>query len=197
MRGNTAERWGAVQIGLHWTIAALILIQVLVGWAMVAASPGSLQNVLYNIHKNEGLIILLLAIVRLGWRWAHPVPYLPADLPAWQATAARVTHFLLYLVLFLMPVTGFLYTSLSGFPVPLLMVWDLSKLVTVDKPLGEWFKLAHLSLQWLLYLVVLLHVGGAMQHHLVRKDWVLRRMLSSKEPLATGPAGRSRIHAGT
>jgi cytochrome b561 len=189
MTGNTTDRWGSVQIGLHWTIAALILIQVPAGWAMVSASPGGLQNFLYNVHKNVGVIVLLLAVVRLGWRWAHPVPELPADLPAWQATAARVTHFLLYLLLFLMPVTGFLYTALSGFPVPLLMVWDISKLVPVNKPAGEWFKLAHLSLQWLLYLVVALHVAGALQHHLVRKDWVLRRMLSSRAPLrASAPA---------
>ena len=56
-------------------------------------------------------------------------------------------------------------------------------MVTVNKPAGEWFKIAHLSLQWLLYLTVLLHVAGALQHHLVRKDWVLRRMLSSQAPL--------------
>jgi cytochrome b561 len=186
--GNTTERWGSVQIGLHWTIAAMILVQVPVAWGMVAASPGGLQNFLYNVHKNVGVFILLLASVRLGWRWAHPVPYLPADLPAWQATAARATHVMLYLLLFLMPITGFLYTALSGYPVPLLMVWDLSKLVPVNKPVGAWFELAHVSLQWLLYLVVLLHVAGALQHHFVRKDWVLRRMLSTRETLRARPA---------
>lgn len=183
MIDNTSERWGSVQIGLHWTIAALILIQVPVAWGMVGEGPGPTQDFLYNVHKNFGLIIFLLAIVRLTWRWAHPVPYLPDDLPTWQATAARVTHALLYIVLFAMPITGFLYTALSGYPVPLFMVWDVSKLVPVNKPLGEWFKLGHLSLQWLLYLTVALHIGAALQHHLVRKDWVLRRMLSSQEPL--------------
>ena len=63
------------------------------------------------------------------------------------------------------------------------MLWDLSQLVPVNKPLGEWFKLAHLTLQWLLYLTVLLHVAGALQHQFVRGDWVLRRMLSSQVPL--------------
>jgi cytochrome b561 len=192
MTGNTSERWGSVQIGLHWTIAALILVQVPVAWAMVAAEPGGLQNFLYNLHKNVGLIVLSLAVVRLGWRWAHPVPLLPAGLPAWQAMAARATHIVLYVLLFLMPLTGFLYTALSGYPVPLLMLWDLSKLVAANKPAGEWFKLAHLSLQWLLYFVVLLHVAGALQHHFVRKDWMLRRMLSSSETLMGGPMARPR-----
>lgn len=89
-----------------------------------------------------------------------------------------------------MPITDFFYTTLSGFPVPFLMVWDLEWFVAVNKPVGEWFKLAHLNLRWLLFLVVAPHVAGALQHHLVRKDWVLRRMLSSKKPLLAPPAGR-------
>ena len=145
MLGNTFERWGSVQIGLHWLVAALILIQVPAGWGMVLAGPGATQDLLYAVHKNVGVIVFILACIRLVWRWQHPVPYLPADLPGWQATAARLTHFLLYLLLFLMPLTGFLYTTLSGFPVPFLMVWDLAQYVPVNKPLGEWFKLAHLT----------------------------------------------------
>ena len=184
MTGNTTERWGSVQIGLHWLIAALILIQVPAAWGMVLGSPGPVQDLLYNIHKNVGVIIFALAVLRLAWRCAHPVPMLPADLPEWQVTLARTTHILLYALLFLMPITGFLFTTLSGYPVPLFMVWDLSKLVPINKPLGTWFEAAHLTLQWLLYLVVVLHVAGALQHHLVRRDWVLRRMLSPHAPLS-------------
>ena len=184
MRENTAARWGSVSIGLHWTIAALVLVvQVPAGITMVASGPGMLQNVCYDIHKTTGIVIFLLAIVRLSWRWSHPVPLLPADLPGWQAKLARTTHALLYLVLFLMPVTGFLYTAMAGFPVPFFMVYDLAKWVPVDKPVAEVFKWAHLSLQFVLYLTVILHVAGALQHHYVRKDGVLRRMLSSSEPL--------------
>jgi cytochrome b561 len=190
MTGNSAERWGSVQIGLHWLIAGLLVVQLLAGWLMTDASPGPFQNFLYTLHKNVGLIVLILAVIRLGWRWANPVPELPVDLPPWQATAARVTHGLLYVLLFALPVTGFLYTALGGFPVPFLLIWDLEKLVSVDKPLSQWFKLAHLSLLWLLYLVLALHIAGALQHHLVRKDWVLRRMLSSRAPLTPHPAGR-------
>jgi cytochrome b561 len=184
MRGNTAERWGSVQIGLHWTIAALVLlVQVPAGITMVSVDPGTVQNVGYNIHKTNGIVIFLLAIVRLGWRFAHPVPFLPTDMPAWQARLARTTHALLYLVLFLMPVTGFLYTAIGGFPVPFFMLYDLAPLVPVNKPVAEVFKYAHLTLQFVLYVTVLLHVAGALQHHYVRKDGILRRMLSSTAPL--------------
>ncbi len=184
MRENTAERWGSVQIGLHWTIAALVLlVQVPAGITMVAVGPGTLQNFCYNVHKTTGIVIFILAIVRLSWRWSHPVPLLPADLPGWQARTARITHALLYVVLLSMPVTGFLYTALGGFPVPFFMLYDLAQWVPENKPVAEVFKYAHLSLQFVLYLTVILHVAGALQHHYVRKDGILRRMLSSTEPL--------------
>jgi cytochrome b561 len=184
MRGNTRERWGSVSIGLHWTIAALVLlVQVPAGITMVSVDPGTVQNVGYNIHKTTGIVIFLLAIVRLGWRWSQPVPGYAPDMPAWQAKAARTTHALLYIVLFAMPITGFLYTAMGGFPVPFFMVYDLAQHVPENKPVAEVFKTAHLTLRWVLYVVVLLHVAGALQHHLVRKDGVLRRMLSPTAPL--------------
>jgi cytochrome b561 len=184
MRENTRERWGSVQIALHWTIAALVLlVQVPAGITMVWSEPGPVQNLCYNIHKTNGIVIFLLAVVRLSWRWSHPVPLLPADMPPWQAKLAHTTHALLYLVLFLMPITGFLYTAMGGFPVPFFMVYDLAKWVPVNKPVAEVFKYAHLTLQFVLYVTVLLHVAGALYHHFGRRDAVLLRMLSSTRPL--------------
>src|SRR5690606_18965855 len=188
MRENTEVRWGSVQIGLHWTIAALVLlVQVPAGLTMTAVDPGTVQDVCYNIHKTNGIVIFLLAIVRLGWRWRHPVPYLPSDMPAWQVRTARTTHAILYIVLFAMPITGLLYTAMGGFPVPVCMLYDLAQLVPENKPVAEGFKYAHLTLQYVLYLTVALHVAGALQHHLVRKDGILRRMLSSETPLPELP----------
>lgn len=189
MVGNTRERWGSVQIGLHWTVAALILlVQVPAGIAMVWSSPGAVQNFLYNVHKNVGLIIFLLAVFRLAWRWRYPVPLLPADLPEWQAKAARVTHALLYVLLFALPISGFLYTAMGGFPVPFLMVWDIAKLVPVNKPVAEALKYIHIGLTFVLYLAAALHVAGALQHHFVRRDGVLARMLSTDAPVRLGQA---------
>ncbi len=184
MVGNTAERWGSVQVALHWIVAGLILlVQVPAGLAMGALSPGALQNALYTLHKNVGLIVLLLAAARLLWRWRHPVPVLPGDMPAWQAALARTTHALLYVLLFALPASGYLYTALGGFPVPFLFFGDLGKLVAVDKPTAEVFQTVHVVGTFALYLTVALHVAGALQHHLVRKDGVLRRILSSRAPL--------------
>lgn len=188
MLRNTQERWGSLSIGLHWTIAALVLLlQVPVAIVMLALDPGPAQDVAFNIHKTNGIVIFLLAIARLSWRWSHPVPTLPADMPDWQRRAARASHALLYLLLFAMPVSGFLYTAMGGFPVPFFMVYDLAPLVQQNEASAATFRTVHLTLQWLLYAVALLHVGGALQHHLVRKDGVLRRMLSSTAPLPPPP----------
>ena len=111
-------------------------------------------------------------------------------MPGWQAKLARTTHALLYLVLFLMPITGFLYTAMGGFPVPFFMVYDLAQLVPENKPVAEVFKYAHLSLQFVLYLTVLLHVTGALYHHFSRRDPVLLRMLRARRP-RLGRTGRS------
>lgn len=181
MLHNTSQSWGAVSIGLHWSIAALVLlVQVPVGIVMLRLDPGSNQDLAFNIHKTTGITIFLLAVVRLGWRWSNPVPVLPVDLPAWQRRAARASHALLYSLLFAMPISGFLYTAMGGFPVPFFMVYDLGPLVSPNEAGAETFRAIHLTLQWLLYATVLLHVGAALEHHFIRKDGVLKRMLSAR-----------------
>ena len=187
MNRNTAERWGRISIALHWTIAALILlVQIPAGLTMNRVGPGLLQNVLYDTHKMTGLTVFALVVIRLAWRWANPVPELPADLPPWQAGLARLTHGLLYLLILAMPVSGFIYTATGGFPVPLFYLVNLADFVPVSKPVAAVAKAVHLSLIWALLAVVVLHVAGALYHHLVRRDGVLRRMLSSKARLPGG-----------
>jgi cytochrome b561 len=189
MNRNTAERWGRGSIALHWTIAALILlVQVPAGLTMNRVGPGLLQNILYDTHKMTGLTVFALVVIRLVWRWANPVPELPADLPPWQAVLARATHVLLYLLILAMPVSGFIYTAAGGFPVPLFYLANLADLVPVNKPVAAVAKAVHLNLIWALLAVVLLHVAGALYHHLVRRDGILRRMLSSTARLPAGDA---------
>jgi cytochrome b561 len=149
MLRNTRERWGSVSIGLHWTVAALVLlVQVPIGFAMLALEPGANQDLAFNIHKTNGVVIFLLAVFRLGWRWAYPVPELPSDLPAWQARAAGASHATLYVLLFAMPISGFLYTAMGGFPVPLFMLYDVGPLVPENEALAERFRSVHVTLQW-------------------------------------------------
>lgn len=181
MRRNTEESWGSVSIGLHWTVAGLILlVQIPAGLAMLRVGQGLLQDTLFTLHKNMGLIILLLVFFRLGWRLANPVPRLPEDLPALQARLARLTHGLLYVLLILLPVSGFLYTAFGGFPVPFLLLVDLGPLLPKNETLAAIWKVVHLGSIAALALVLALHVLGALQHALIRRDGILQRMLGRR-----------------
>jgi cytochrome b561 len=184
MKRNTIHRWGSVSIALHWTIAALILaVQVPLGLTMTAIGQGATQNLLFTAHKMAGILIFVLAVIRLGWRATTRTPELPPDLAPWQAGLARTTHWLLYVLLFAMPLTGFFYTAFGGYPVPLFGLGDLGAVVATNKPVAELFKATHLYLQYALYTVVALHVAGALQHHFGRQDGILERMISSTKPL--------------
>lgn len=184
MKRNTEDRWGSVSIALHWTIAFLIiLVQVPLGLIMTFIEPGTLQNILFTAHKMTGIVIFIVAVIRLGWRWSNPVPKLPPDLANWQVHLASCTQALLYLLLFALPITGFLYTAMGGYPVPLFGLGDIGQLVPVNKPLADGFKLAHIYLTYVLYAAAALHVAGALQHHLWRKDGVLVRMTSPQASL--------------
>ena len=139
-------RWGSVQIGLHWTIAALVLlVQVPAGHhhGLGPARHGPERRLQHPQDQRDRDLPARDHPARLALL-ASGAGYAP-DMPPWQARLARTTHALLYLVLFPMPVTGFLYTALCGFPVPFFMLYDLARLVPENKPVAELFGYAHLS----------------------------------------------------
>ena len=180
MTGNTRNVGAACRSALHWTDRGPAPGPGAGGLRDAGREPGPTQNFLYNLHKNVGLIVFLLALVRLGWRWPTPCPTCRPTCRPGRRRAAHATH------------CAALPAAVrdADHRLPLHRAVGLSRCrcswsgtwpswCRSTSPWARWFKLAHLSLQWLLYLTVALHVGGALQHHLVRKDWVLRRMLSS------------------
>ena len=136
-----------------------------------------MQNILYFVHKSVGVTVLLLVLFRLAWRIRHPWPPLPDEMPSGQILLARVNHVLLYTMLIVMPVSGFVFTAAGGFPVPYLGLIELSGLLPKNKDLSKAAEAVHLTAQWVIYALVALHVAGALYHLLVRKDGVFQRML--------------------
>ncbi len=173
----TTQRYGGIAQGLHWLIAALILGMFGLGWYMVRL-PLSVQKFdLYQLHKWFGITIFALAALRLLWRLWHPAPPLPAGMPAWERTAARISHGLLYALLFVQPTVGFLQSNAANFPVVLWGVLPLPALIGPDEPLSETLLQLHHLGAFLFMLLVLVHVAAALRHHFLLKDDVLRRML--------------------
>jgi cytochrome b561 len=180
-------RYTSVAIMLHWLIALGILALIGIGLAMVHLPLAPLaQFRLYQLHKSIGITVLLAGLLRILWRIFHRPPPLPA-LPRLEKAAAEGMHTLLYVLMVLLPVTGWALVSVSPFNLPTvlygLVPWPhLPVLSTLkDKPPVEAvMKLVHGKLGWLLLALVLAHAGAGLRHHFVLRDGVLRRMLPGR-----------------
>ena len=176
---NSALRYGAVAVALHWTIAALIVTQfVLANLAEQAEDAGSLMGQIAWLarHKSVGITILGLAVVRLLWRLGNAPPPLPAQLPGWQKLAASTTHWIMYALLFALPLSGWTMSSAANFPVSWFDLVRLPDLVGPSEALKDQLVEVHELLATTLFAVTLLHVAAALKHHFVDRDGVLLRM---------------------
>lgn len=179
---NSPDRWGAFAQLLHWTIAILIISLVIVGLAMdeMRNSPTKLQ--VYALHKSVGLTVLVLVIARLLWRLVDRRPPYPAGMPAWQRWLASLTHGLLYVMMFAMPLSGWLYNSASNFPLRWFGLFPVPALSGPDPDLKHFAHDVHETGWLVLGALFAAHVGAALWHHFMHRDDTLTRMLPGKRP---------------
>ena len=172
---TSTGRYTNTAIALHWLLALAIVSSFAVGLYMTSLSFSPTQLRLYNWHKWAGVMILTLSAARLLWRLTHRPP---ADLPmsAWQQRAAHAAHGLLYGLFFAVPLAGWAYSSAAGFPIVLFGVLPLPDFVPVSRELAETIKPFHKWLAYGLAATVVLHVAGALKHHFIDRDALLRRM---------------------
>lgn len=173
---SSATRYSGGAILLHWLIAALLLANVVIAFTMEDARG------LMPLHKSIGITVLLLTLVRIGWRLTHAAPPLPATLPSWERLVARVTHGAFYLLLLVMPLLGWASAS-SG-------KWGTGALFGVipwfDLPIGKSHDLheamgeAHELAAYLTIALIALHVAGALKHQLIDRNAMLSRMLPGR-----------------
>ena len=172
---NTENYYGIATILLHWLMAILIIGLLALGLYMTAL-PISFQKLkLYGWHKEYGLLALALVIFRLVWRLTNITQRLA--IPLLEKIAARSMHWLFYIFMFAMPITGWLITSAAGLPVSFFGLFLLPDLVAPNEGLRILFQEIH---QWLGYgfiAAIVLHTCAALKHHFINKDDILRRML--------------------
>jgi cytochrome b561 len=185
---NTTERWGAVSQSLHWLIVVLLIVQVTLAELADDLPVGMKKLTLLARHKSVGITILGLVLLRLAWRLQNPTPLLPGTLKPYERALARFTHVMLYVLLFAMPLSGWMMSSARGFPVSWFGFFQLPDLVSKNKALYEALVTTHVTLAVVLAVVVTLHVVGALKHHFIHRDDVLRRML----PLPSATSGTRR-----
>ncbi|MEE7493497.1 cytochrome b [Methylobacterium oryzae] len=170
---------------LHWTMAALILAMLLIGVAMVTSLAD--YHALVALHRPLGILILLLAGLRLVNRWRHAPPPLPADLPGWQKRAAHGSHILLYGLMLAMPLIGWAMLSAARDPVVLAGPVVLPPILPQDAMVYAALRRLHTVLAYGLFAVILAHLAAALLHALIRRDGVFASMAPwrSKQPETT------------
>jgi len=151
-------------IAFHWLIALLIVCGFALGWVMTDI-PGFTPTKLryFSWHKWIGV--------------THGAPPLPRSMAGWQRAAAQVTHVLLYVLMIVIPVTGYLYSSASNIPVVYLGLVRLPLLISPDPQLKAVLKVAHVTLNYVLLTLVVLHVAAAIKHQWLDRDGLLSRMI--------------------
>ena len=176
------DRYTPTAIALHWLIFALVASGFALAVYMVELplSPAKLRY--FAWHKWLGVTVFGFALARLAWRLTHRPPPHPAHSPAWQRRAASWMHVFLYALLVVIPLSGWLYSSAAGVPTVYLGVIALPDLVAKDQVLAELLKPVHVTLNYTLLALVVMHVAAALQHHLVARGDVLRRMLPRTGP---------------
>ena len=170
-------RYTATAKTLHWLIAVLIFGMLGLGFYMTGLdlSPTKLQ--IYSWHKWVGVTVFVLVVVRLAWRITHRPPALPQHMAPIERIAAHAGHHLLYVLMFAIPLTGWLMSSAKGVPTVWFGVLPLPDLLDKDKELGNLLATVHKTLNFGMAGLVFIHAGAALKHHLIDRDDVLARML--------------------
>lgn len=182
MLTNTTKGYGFIHIAIHWVVAGLIAWAAYLGLTMTDMPDSFDKLAVYSLHKSLGMTVFVLAILRLVWKLANNKPLLPEGMVGWERTAAHLTHHLFYVLLFLVPLLGWLTSESAPFPldyfglflVPMANIGvDGAKLML---EVHEWVAKFMLAL-------IIIHALAALKHHFISKDDILKRMIipTSKE----------------
>ena len=180
MLRNTEKSWGLVSILFHWVMAVLFLGQFWLGWYMLGVKDMLLQYNLYQWHKSFGFAILGLAVLRLLWALMSKRPAAPASMPEAERQLSRATHAVFYMLLLVVPLTGWAVVSTSPLPIA---TWFFGLFVIPSLPLNVslhseqiWTSI-HSFLAYTAIFLAGVHILAALRHHFHNKDDVLVKML--------------------
>jgi cytochrome b561 len=176
LRPVVIRRFTPLQRALHWIMAVCILAMLFIGVGMVS-TVASEYLTLVNIHKPLGILILILALIRLVVRLVYGAPPLPLDLPEPMKLAAYLSHYALYALMIAMPLIGWAMLSAADYPI-VIAGMRLPALVPPDATLHSILWDAHRWLALCFFALILLHLAAALFHALVRRDGVFESMAS-------------------
>jgi cytochrome b561 len=162
---------------LHWLVAISVLIIVPLGVYLPYAEGSPMQDSLYNFHKSLGITILFLMLLRLINRFAVGAPAPEPGLARWQRAVSSAVHGLLYVLLIVQPIVGYLANSAFGATTPVFGLFEIPAALATDQELAGRLFALHGWIGIVIALLVAMHIGAALQHYFIHKDGVLQRML--------------------
>ncbi len=162
---------------LHWATALIVLATIPAGLIMVQSGlDRSLQNALFMFHKNIGVVVLGLMVLRLVYRAANPPPPLPASMPAAQRSIAGLVHGLLYLTVIIMAVSGYIRVVAGGFPLEAFDALGVPRLLAKSEAIANTAKTVHFVTHYVVMALIALHIAAALYHAIIKRDGVFARM---------------------
>ena len=174
---NNHERYGCITQCLHALIAILVISLLCMGaWMIGLEKSAPIKGYIYNLHKLTGMVVLLTSIAFLGWKILNIKPGWPQNMPRWEQIAATASHHSLLLIVFLMPLSGWLMSTAKGHSPKLMDKAIPMPFVPHSKAIGNFAQTTHYVLAWLFVSLIAIHIAAALKHYFYDKDNILRRM---------------------
>jgi cytochrome b561 len=165
MLGNSENYYGLISRVIHGVMIILIIGMIGVGIYMTGLDKtDEMRRTLYGLHKSTGVIVLVLAFIRVAWLRISPAPKLPMGLELWEKWLTTIIKSLMYLLMLAIPLSGALMSNAKGYPVSFYGLFDLPMMVQKNESLGEFMHVVHGPLAFVLAILIILHVAGALKH---------------------------------
>jgi cytochrome b561 len=174
---NTTTAYGKGAQTLHWLMAIVIIAACVIAEIMLDMPKGEEKWALFDLHKSLGVVALLLIMIRFPWRWLNTIPTALGKL--WQNKAAHIVHILLYVLMFLLPISGLMMSWSGGYEVDFFGLFTLPHLIGKNEMLHEIAEGIHHLGALALYILVAGHIAAAFYHQLILRDSVMKRMFIS------------------
>lgn len=181
MSSKSVTQYSSVSKTLHWVIAIVVIAMLSIGF-FLDDLPDQIKPFAYMLHKSTGLTILVLMIVRFIWVHVSGKPALPDSVPGWEKILSRFVQYGFYILLIAMPLSGWIMSVAAKRPPVYFGLFEVDfPGVEPSKSLAEYMAEWHEIIAWLLVVFIILHVAGALKHHFIDKDNVLKTIWPGKK----------------
>lgn len=175
---NTSTHYGSVSIAIHWLVALAVFGLFGLGYWMVDLTYyHDWYKKAPDIHRSIGMLLLAVMVFRVAWKLANQTPAAPAGHKRWEVISAHAAHSLLYLLIFVAMVSGYLISTADGSAISVFGWFDVPSVTGQVKRMEETAGTVHYWSTWAIVVLAALHAAGALKHHFIDRDNTLRRML--------------------